>query len=181
MAQPSTPGATSAATLPLDEIMAQLARAPQRRARFTEDKRLAALSTPLRSEGELTFRKPDHLEKITTAPHYESLVIDGDRLTVKDGPDAEPKVFDVSSRPEIATLIATIRGAVSGDLSLLRRYYDLSGTGTTASWSIVLHPRDPAVAKLVRQVQLVGDSELRGLQSVFPNGDSDTLTITPLP
>ena len=161
--------------------MAQLARAPQRRAKFVEDKRLAALSTPLHSEGQLAYRKPDHLEKITTAPQYESLVVDGDKLTVKSGPNDPPKILDVGSQPEIGTLVATIRGAVSGDLPLLRRYYDLSGTGTTASWSIMLHPRDAAVARLVKQVQIVGDTDVRGIQSVFPNGDSDTLTITPLP
>ncbi len=176
-AQPAPP----VATLPLDEIMAELARAPQRRAHFVEDKRLAALSTPLHSEGDLAYRKPDHLEKITTAPHYESLIIDGDSLTVKDSPDADGKVFDVRSRPEIGMLVATIRGAVSGDLPLLRRYYEISGTGQADSWSILLRPRSPATARLVKQVQLVGDAELRGIQSLFPNGDSDTLTITSLP
>ena len=136
--------------------MARLAQAPERRAHFTEDKRLAALTTPLRSEGQLAYRKPDHLEKVTTAPRYESLVVDGDRLTVSDGPDATPRVFDVGAHPELGVLIATIRGAVSGDLALLRRFYEISGTGTPAGWSITLQPRDPAVAALVKRVTLVG-------------------------
>jgi hypothetical protein len=161
--------------------MAQLAKAPQRRARFVEEKRLIALSAPLRSEGQLAYRKPDHLEKTTTAPRYESLVVDGDRLTISDGSNDPPRILDIGSQPEIGTLIATIRGAVSGDLPLLRRYYDVSGTGSTAGWTITLHPRDPAVAKLVKQVVLVGGAELQAIQSVSPNGDSDTLTITPLP
>lgn len=161
--------------------MAHLAAAPNRRASFVEDKRIAALRTPLISHGELAYRKPNHLEKITTAPGYESLVVDGDRLTIGDGSKDAPRVVDINSRPEIGTLVATIRGAVSGDLALLRRYYDVSGTGSAQAWSIMLHPRDPAVATLVKQVQLVGGAELQAIQSVFPNGDSDTLTITPLP
>jgi hypothetical protein len=161
--------------------MAQLAKAPQRRAKFVEDKHLAALSTPLHSEGDLAYRKPDHLEKITTAPQYESLVVDGDQLAIKGSPSDAAKMFDVNAHPELGILVATVRGALAGDLPLLRRYYDLTGTGTTQSWSIILHPRDATVARLVKQVQIVGDSELRGIQSLFPNGDSDTLTITPLP
>ena len=161
--------------------MAQLARYPARRASFTEEKKLIALTAPLHSEGTLAYRKPDHLEKLTTAPHYESLVVDGDTLTIKDGPDNPPKTMTISNQPQIGTLIATIRGALSGDLPLLQKYYDVSGTGTKTGWTITLHPRDPAVAGMVRQVNLVGAAELQAIQSISPNGDSDTLTIKPLP
>lgn len=160
--------------------MARLAQAPERRASFVEEKTLAALDTSLRSEGRLDYRKPDHLEKVTTAPRYESLVVDGGRLVVDSGTDA-PRVVELDGQPEIRTLIDTIRGALSGDLALLRRSYDVSGTGTASDWHIVLHPRDPAVARLVREVRLAGGSDLRSIASTAPDGDTDTLTVTPLP
>ncbi len=160
--------------------MARLARAPERRASFVEAKTLAALDTPLRSEGRLDYRKPDHLEKVTTAPQYESLVVDGGRLVIDSGTDA-PRVVELAGQPEIRTLIDTVRGALSGDLALLRRSYDVSGTGTAADWHIVLRPRDPAVARLVKEVRLAGGSDLRSIASVAPDGDTDTLTVTPLP
>jgi hypothetical protein len=132
----------------------------------------------LHSQGRLAFRKPDHLEKITTAPQYESLVVDGNRLVV-DGGSEPPRVVDLGGQPAIRTLVDTIRDALSGDLAGLRRSYDVSGTGTAADWHIVLQPRDPAVAQLVREVRLAGGADLRSIETIAPNGDTDTLTITP--
>ena len=160
--------------------MARLAQAPARRASFAEEKTLSALNTPLRSQGSLEYRKPDHLEKITTAPAHESLVVDGNRLVVESGSDA-PHVVELDGQPEVRTLVDTIRGALSGDLALLRRSYDVSGTGTLADWHILLRPRDGAVARLVTEVRLAGGADLRSIESVAPNGDTDTLTVTPQP
>jgi hypothetical protein len=160
--------------------MAHLAQATQRRASFVEEKQLAALSVPLRATGTLAYRKPDHLEKITTAPQYESLVVDGARLVIEGGGNDAPHVVELDGQPEIRTLVDTIRGALSGDLALLRRLYDVSGTGTLADWHIVLRPRDPAIARVVKDVPLSGGSDLRSIASIAPNGDTDTLTITPL-
>ena len=160
--------------------MGRLARATERKASFVEEKTLASLRTPLRAEGRLDYRKPDHLEKVTTAPQYESLVVDGDRLVVESGTDA-PRVVELGGQPEIRSLVDTIRGALSGDLALLRRSYDVTGTGTLDDWRIVLHPRDPAVGRLVREVRLAGGADLRSIASVAPNGDTDSLTVTPLP
>ena len=158
--------------------MAHLATAPERRASFVEQKDFAALTTPLRSEGSLEYRKPDHLEKLTTQPQYERLVVDGGRLIIDNGTDA-PRVVELAGQPEIRTLVDTIRAALSGDLALLRQSYDVSGAGTPADWQMVLHPRDPAVARLVKEVRLAGGGDLRSIETVAPNGDTDTLTITP--
>ena len=160
--------------------MARLAQAPARHARFVEEKQFAALNAPLRSEGRLDYRRPDHLEKVTTAPQYESLVVDGDRLVVNSGADA-PRVVELDGQPEIRTLVDTIRGALSGNLALLRRSYDLAGTGTPADWHIVLRPRDAAISRLVQEVRLTGGADLRTIETVAPNGDTDTLTVTPEP
>ena len=160
--------------------MAHMAQATQRRANFVEEKRLAALSVPLRAEGTLEYRKPDHLEKITTAPQYESLVVDGGRLVINGNGNDAPHVVELDGQPEIRALVDTIRGALSGDLVLLRRLYDVSGTGTVADWHILLRPRDAGIARVVKEVQLSGGADLRVISSVAPNGDSDTLTITPI-
>ena len=80
-AQPGPPG--PAGLLP--EVMARLAQAPERRATFEEEKRLAVLDRPLRSTGTLLYRRPRHLERHTIYPAPESLVVDGDRLVLTVG------------------------------------------------------------------------------------------------
>ena len=141
---------------------------------------LGALTTELRSKGRLSFRKPDHLEKVTTDPQPETLVVDGERLIVNAG-NEPPRVVELGGQPAICTLVDTIRGALSGDLAGLRRSYTVTGSGTEQDWHIVLRPRDPAVAQLVTEVRLAGGAALRVLETVAPNGDTDTLTITPQP
>jgi hypothetical protein len=167
-------------SLSLDQVMARLAAAPARQARFVEDKTFPNLTAPLRSEGSLAFRKPDHLEKITTAPTSEKLTVDGERLVI-DQPSQPPRVLELDSQPAIRALVDTIRGALSGDLAELRRVYDVTGSGTASDWTIVLRPRDPALARLVATVTLSGGDDLRRIATVSPKGDTDTLTITPQP
>lgn len=159
--------------------MARLAQAPARQVRFVEEKTFAALTTILRSEGTLAFRKPDHLEKITTSPQYESLVVDAARLVVNAG-NEPPRVVELGGQPAIRALIDTLRGALSGDLAALRASYAVSGSGTPADWHIVLQPRDPGVAQLVREVRLAGGADIGQIETVAPNGDTDTLVITPI-
>lgn len=169
-----------AQSLPLDEVMAHLAQAPQRRASFVEEKSFAALTTPLRSEGHLLFRRPDHLEMTTTAPRPERFVVDGNRIVV-DASNDPPRVLDIGGQPGLAALVDTVRGTLSGDLARLRQGFTVSGAGTPADWQIVLQPRDPALAGLLQEVRLAGGADLRVIQTVAPNGDTDTLTVTPLP
>ena len=107
-------------------------------------------------------------------------MVDGDRLVIDTGAQA-PRVVELGSQPEIRTPVDTIRGALSGNLALLRRSYTVSASGTQADWRIVLRPSDPSVARLVQEVRLGGGADLRTIQSVAPNGDTDTLTVTPLP
>ena len=151
----------------------------ERRATFTEDKYLHALSQPLHSHGELVYRKPDYLEKLTLGPSPERMVVDGNRLTVTQG-TAAPQVIDFSNRPEALALIDTIRGALSGDISLLQKYYDIVGEGSLPGWSLSLTPRDATVGRILKHVRIDGaGASLSFIQIVQANGDDDRMTITP--
>ncbi|MBV8591290.1 MAG: outer membrane lipoprotein carrier protein LolA, partial [Acetobacteraceae bacterium] len=94
--------------------MHQLAEVQERRASFIEEKNLAALSAPVRSTGVLVYRRPSHLEKITIQPEPESLIADGERLTITEG-NEPPRVLDLHSQPEIRALVDTVRALLSGD------------------------------------------------------------------
>ncbi len=160
--------------------MAHLAQAPERHARFVEEKSFAALDTTLPSTGTLAYRRPSHLEKTTVTPQPESLVVDGDRLVIQSG-ETPPTVIELDAQPQIRALVDTIRGALSGDLAALQRSYRIDSDGTLQDWRLVLHPTDPAVARLVREVRIDGGNDVRSIESVQPNGDTDKLTITPAP
>ncbi len=175
-----TLGPLRAQALQLDELMARLAQASQRRANFVEEKRLAALDQVLRSTGRLSYSRPAHLEKITTAPQPETLVVDGGRLIITVGQDA-PRVVELDDQPEVRAVVDTIRAALSGNLAALQRDYDIAGSGSLDDWHLVLHPRTPVLAGQVREVRIAGGADVRSIESVQANGDTDRLTITPEP
>ena len=74
------------------------------------------LNRPLRATGRLLYRRPAHLEKITLEPQPESLVVDGNRLTLTEASEA-PRVIDLDGEPAIRAMVDAIRGTLSGDLA----------------------------------------------------------------
>ncbi len=166
--------------LPLDEVMARLAQTPRRTATFVEEKRLSALAQVLRSTGHLSYARPAHLEKITEAPQPEELEVDGDRLIVSAGRQDTPRVVELDGHPEIRAIIDTIRNALSGNLAALRQDYAIDSDGSLDDWHLVLHPRTPVLAQQVREVRIAGGADVRSIEMVQPNGDTDRLIITPV-
>lgn len=160
--------------------MRALASAPARRATFTEEKSLAALSAPLYSRGTLSYRRPDHLEKLTLAPRREALVIDGDRLTLTEG-DAAPRRIDLAAQPALRPLVEALRAPLAGDLPALRRGFVVQSTGMPAAWRITLTPRAEA-AKLLDEVVLDGGGDaITRIALRQANGDRQVLAIAPQP
>ena len=88
--------------------MRTLASVAQRQATFTEEKHLAALDRPLVSTGELRYRRPSYLEKLTLAPKREELLVDGQRLTITDPATGTDRVVDLSGSPEVSALVDLI-------------------------------------------------------------------------
>ena len=158
--------------------MRHLAAIPESHAAFTEVKTIAALSEPVRSEGRLIYRRPGHLEKITTGPVPESLMVDGDRLSMVSD-DQPPRLVELDSEPALRALVDAVRGTLSGDLATLHRSYVVSMEGTPAGWQLILTPRQP-LAGLLRQISVEGaGSDLHVVRVVQANGDQSLMTIRP--
>lgn len=176
MADPLPSGPDTA----LSELMARLAQVSEQRASFSETKVLAALTRPLRASGELFYRRPSHLEKLTTEPQPEKLVLDGNRLMLAEA-DEPVKTIDLNSEPVIRALVDAIRGILAGDLVALRRSYAISMAGNAAGWRLTLLPSDPRVAQVASRIMIDGTgTTLTLIQFVQTNGDQSRMTITAL-
>jgi hypothetical protein len=178
-AQPRTPAPDAAGPIRLAELMALMASVPERRAAFTEEKRFAALDSPLRSSGHLLYRRPGHLEKITEAPQAERMVVDGDRVSLKVG-DGEQHVADLGARPELRALVDAVRGPLAGDATTLERAFKVSVAGTRGAWRIDLSPIDPRVIGMLKEVRVSGTgSDMREVLLIQANGDTAYMSIEP--
>ncbi len=165
----------------IDELMQALARVTARRANFTEIKSIAALSEPIRTSGMLIYRRPDYLAKITRSPHSEQLVVDGNQLSLAEGTQA-PHIIALDSHPHLHALVDAIRGTLSGNLALLRQWYEVTMTGSIAAWRLGLTPIDAGPASLIRFIAIEGrGTALRAVQTVEANGDESRMAINPEP
>ncbi|MEO8713776.1 MAG: LolA-related protein [Acetobacteraceae bacterium] len=161
--------------------MTSLARLPERRAIFQEQKTLGALDRTLRSSGRLFYRRPGHLEKITLAPRPESVIVDGDQLSLTD-PDGTSRSLDLDNQPELRALVDTLRASLSGDLATLRQLYRVSIDGSMSAWRLALVPSDRRLARFLRETVIDGaGTELRAIRIIEANGDEQRMTIEAAP
>jgi outer membrane lipoprotein-sorting protein len=162
----------------LQSLMARMAAITERHENFQEEKRFAALDQPLRSSGQLIYVRPAYLSKITTGPEPETLVVDGDRLTLTTA-DRQTRSFRVDRRPEISALVDAVRGTLAGNLDLLETHFKVSVQGGNADWTLVLTPVEPDVRRLIQNVVVGGHgTDIRTLRIIGANQDQQIMTIT---
>lgn len=166
----------SAGAWNLDALMHLLARQTSGAATFVEHKHLAILDAPVESSGELRYRAPDRLEKITREPRPETLVLEGDVLTVER--NDRRHVVRLGDYPEVAAFIDSIRATLAGDRAALERTYALDLAGRRDAWTLSLLPRDPKMAELVLRITIAGRGDkLRRIEILQADGDRSVMDI----
>jgi outer membrane lipoprotein-sorting protein len=160
----------------LDRVMQALATRRHGEVSFVEQHFLAMLKRPAESSGELIYDAPNRLEKRTLEPRAESLVLDGNVLTVER--NHRSHVLDLKSYPEVLPYVESIRATLAGDRKALEHSFRLKFVGNFALWSLVLAPQDAALAKSVLQVQIDGSQDnLLKVDIRQADGDRSLLTL----
>ena len=161
------------------ELFQQLARQQPARATFQERKHMALLDRPLDSAGELSFTPPDRLEKRTTTPREERVVVDRERVTLERG--NKRHTLDLRANPAVAVLVESIRATLAGDLVALQRAYSTGLDGTPERWRLTLRPLDPAGAAIVERIDIDGEKAVvKTVEIRQADGDRSVMTITPV-
>lgn len=167
------------AAFDLGQLMDDLARHKGGTARFVEKKHLAVLDKPLVASGEMTYTAPDRLEKRTLLPKPETMVLDGDRLTLER--DKQRLSINLASQPEALAFVDSIRGTLAGNRQALERSYGLHLAGNREKWVLTLLPRDQKIAAFVQRITVSGQrGQVRGIEYLQADGDRSVLSIEPL-
>jgi len=165
-----------AATSDLDQVMALLAMRQHGRVEFIEQQFLAVVKRPIESSGELRYDAPDRLEKRTTLPKKETLVLAGGILTTERG--ERRRVLDLHRYPQILPFVESIRATLAGDRAALERVFRMEFTGSVDSWTLTLVPLDRKLIQTVKQVQIDGSrDQLRHIEIRQADGDRSLMTL----
>jgi outer membrane lipoprotein-sorting protein len=175
-----TSGIACAAELDIDKLMHGLAQTRSDHASFVEKKSIAMLDKPVESSGELFYIAPDHLEKRTLKPRPESMILDGDTLTIERG--NQKRRLQLQSYPELAAFIDSIRGTLAGEREALERSYQLSLEGTDEHWTLQLLPIDAKMQKVIKRIRIAGEKNtLHSIEIIQADGDSSVMLIEKMP
>ena len=159
-------------------LMEALARNKTSQADFVEKKYLAALNQPVESSGQLVYVAPARLEKRTVKPRAETLIVDGDVLTVERA--GTKRSISLASYPEVAAFIESLRATLGGDLDTLTRSYKVVVDGSAAKWRLSLLPSDPKIAALVSRVTVDGrDALIDTIEVLQADGSRSVTTVVP--
>jgi outer membrane lipoprotein-sorting protein len=171
--------ASPAWALDLDGVMALLAQRKSGEARFSEERIVSGLDGPLQSKGTLSFAAPDRFSRSTDGPRGEVMEVQGNQLTLRRGGRTRQLALD--TLPELAAMVAAVRGTLSGDASALKRYFRISTSGNADKWVLELQPLDSRLRNQVRSIEIVGQGpDLRSIDLQLAGGDRSLMQIQPL-
>jgi hypothetical protein len=179
----SDAGASGAAS-PLDALFVAFGKSPGLFAKFREEKQIALLVAPLKSEGTVHFERFKGLARHTTAPQKRSLLLNGGTLTVWDGTKTE--VIQLTSQPALRAFADSFSMFLAADRQGLEKVFRLELTADPRDpkdkWKLRLVPLAPQLQKMIKELELVGQSDggkavvLSTLRVAEANGDVSTTT-----
>ena len=170
-------GKADAQTADSDWILKVLARPAPMRTDFVELRESPLLKAPLRLSGEYRRPREDTLVREVRAPYRETTTI----VTSKTGASEAtivrtgkaPRTFALSRAPELAGLQSSFGALLAGDRAQLERIYRVSAQGDRTRWTLILSPKDKALAARVREIALYGQGvELRCIETRPQKGEA---------
>jgi outer membrane lipoprotein-sorting protein len=160
----------------VDQLMSMLAQRQQGEVKFTETDYLQVLDQPVKSSGVLVYKAPDHLEKRTLEPKKESMILEGDQLTVQRG--HKTYHMQVSAYPQAAPYVDAIRDTLAGNQAGLEKVFKVGFTGTRDAWKLELTPLDKGAARKVRTVEIDGGGDvIHSIRILQADGDKSVMTL----
>jgi Outer membrane lipoprotein carrier protein LolA-like len=143
---------------------------------FIEQHFLAVLKRPVESSGIMIYDAPGRLEKRTKEPRAETLLLEGDVLSVQRA--GQTRVLDLKAYPAILPLVESMRATLAGDSGALERAFTVEYTGSLSHWMLTLSPRDTQVARKISKVRIEGVRDnLVKVEIVQTDGDRSVMTL----
>ena len=156
--------ASAAVEANLAQVMQGLSQVRSAEGRFTEHRYLSILSEPLVLEGTVSYRAPDYVRKEYDDPGSESY--------------GRRRDLAIDEHPVLRAFVESYRGTLAGDLETLRRYFDLTLSGSMDDWRLRLTPRLPDLAQYLSAVIMQGTgAQVLRVETLESSGDRSVMII----
>lgn len=173
--------AVRAADIDMPGLMRLFANNKNIRAEFIERKYVRILDAPVESKGELVFSAPARLEKRTTEPRPEALVIDGNQVSIERG--SSRRNLSLDEFPDMASLVRSLTATFRGDQISIEQFFTWKLSGPANRWQLVLRPKSSKLFITLSEIRLAGDGGyVHTVETTLTDGDRSLMTLgRPLP
>lgn len=156
LAAPPAPTAQAQQSAPsLQALLDRFGEMPGMSAEFREEKRIALLAVPVRSEGVLYFAPPGKLMRKVTSPTASYALLEGGTLTFAS--QGERQVLEVNENPVVSGFVQIFRYVLAGDRQALERTYHVDYDTDGSEWTLTLKPKNEALARFLDRMVLEGE------------------------
>jgi hypothetical protein len=147
--------------------------------RFEQEKRIARINRPLKSRGRFALRRGQGVLWRTEAPIESLLTLTADALSVVQNNQTIVST-SLTGQPALRFLGQSVFAVFMTDVQQLRKSFTLLGGSVPErplSWSLSLRPEDPAVARLMQEIQLTGGDQIQSIEISERGGDSTRIVL----
>jgi outer membrane lipoprotein-sorting protein len=170
----------------VEALMRELSGVSHAKLDFIETKKSIFLITDTTLEGIMEYRAPDYIEKYTTSPFQERVIIDGDSMliekTLSGGKQDEvviPQTYSVESHPVLKAAVESIRAMLAGNFDVLTAGYVATITGTRENWELNLEPKEAEILEYIESINLSGeDIRITKVVTIQADGDESKLELS---
>lgn len=163
------------------QLMETLAKIKAYDSDFIERKSFAFLTKELELKGTISYKAPDKLEKHTTIPFDERVLIVGDTITIEKPEDdqLQQQIQSVSldAHPALRAVVDGVRSTLAGDLKSLEKLFHMKLSGNKSAWQLTLAPRNKKLSKHLTQIRIYGKQD-RITRVDTEEGDGDLSILT---
>jgi len=163
----------------LEDLDKQLRETPVVRGEFIQKKYLRGLEEPLRATGTFTLATGHGLLWNLEAPVTRSL-----RITPKgisyyvvevEGSSEKGRWITDSTRGQQGRAFRLFLSVLNGNVTELKRQFQLSLAGTEEEWRLTLTPHSALLKQIFSRIEVTGGAEVRGIELHETQGDTSVI------
>jgi hypothetical protein len=155
----------------IERIRSRLDAHPVVRAEFVQTRRIAALTKPLVTRGQLLVSRKDGVAWRIEQPYRVTYVLKQD-VTIEIAADGTRTLRSAREAPAAARTSRIVRALVGGEPGALGNWFEVEASVSGAQWKIALTPKQSQFSQFLKAVRLGGAEFVEEVAIDEANGDA---------
>ncbi|NHQ85423.1 outer membrane lipoprotein carrier protein LolA [Iodobacter sp. HSC-16F04] len=158
-------------------VKERLAQPGVLRGDFEQNKQVSGFKKPLVSRGDFLVARDLGVLWRTKTPFASTLKLSRDEIVAtQDG--AVAFRLSASKEPSVRMINGLLFSLMNGDVSSLGELFKIEGGVNGKAWQLTLTPRQAALGKIMRKIELSGDQFVRRILLDEANGDQTAIHLS---